>query len=303
MNVSKIVFTLSDYIHHPLRNYKRYTDVVVEKNIPFDTCGNETSLDVYYPKFHVGNLAVLVNVHGGGFVRGDKKFRSGIAKFFASNGYFVINTNYRLAPKTLFPAPSYDTVTALNFINTLGDRYPIDLTKIIVMGDSAGGYYAAHAVTSTVNEGLRAKLDLPVYKGEKILGLLTFCTPFDLMRCFTTKTPLNVTVDVTNCVFGTNYKTNEVCQNFKYGDELNVLKWLSPEFPQILAIAADHDSLCGGQIEAAEQAFKEAGVNYEIYIAKEKGDSHCTHLLPYKKGTGAQLNKALRWLSRIIVNG
>ncbi|MCL2630896.1 MAG: alpha/beta hydrolase [Firmicutes bacterium] len=301
MSISKVIFAISDYTNHPRRNYKRYPQVVREKDIVFGAYGNDTALDIYYPKDYEGKLPVLVNVHGGGYVRGDKRFRSGIANFFASHGWFVVNTNYRLAPKATFPAATEDTLNALNYINNedFVNKYPIDLSRLVVSGDSAGGYYAAHSVASATNSELQEKLNLPKYEGAKVTALLTFCAPYDLMKCFTKKTPLNVTVDITNSVFGTSYKTNEIDDTFMYTDEVNVLAYLTKDFPKTLSIAAVNDGICGGQLDGAISAFEKAGISHDFYLMEEKGDGHCTHLLPFKKGTKPVMEKVIEFLESV----
>lgn len=300
MHVSRLFFKISDIANHPLRNYLRYPNVKRELNIPFDTrFGNKTSLDIYYPAQRQGKLPVIVNVHGGGFVCGDKRYRSGIARLFASHGWAVINVNYRLAPKHPFPAATEDVLCALNYVNTMDDQYGLDLDKILVTGDSAGGYYAAHAVAAAVNPDLRARLSLPEYTGKKIRALFTFCAPFDLIKCFTTKTPLNVTVDVTNCVFGTSYKNNSVDPNMKYLYESNILHFINKDFPECFIVAAEHDSFCGGQIDGILAKLKEFDIPAGEYRAAEKGDGHCTHLLPFKKGTKPCLDAVVKFFESV----
>ncbi|MFA5448982.1 MAG: alpha/beta hydrolase [Clostridia bacterium] len=300
MHPSVLFFRISDYINHPLRNYKRYNGVKCDKNLSFDPrFANDTAMDVYYPKDNEGALPVLVNVHGGGFVRGDKKYRSGIARYFASHGWFVANINYRLAPKHIFPASTEDVISALNFINTLGERYPLDLSRIVVTGDSAGGYYAAHAVAAIHNESLRERLSLPAYTGEKIRALLTFCAPFNLMQCFGKKVALNVARDVSNCVFGTNHKDYEYPNKIEYRDAINLVNLVESNFPQTFAVAAEKDSFCGGQIDAFLDKLREKGVKADGYVANMKGDGHCTHLFPFKKGSKVCMEKTIEFLEQI----
>ncbi|NCC88612.1 MAG: alpha/beta hydrolase, partial [Clostridia bacterium] len=142
MHISRIFFKMSDLINHPLRNYKRDAAVKVERDLVFDgRFGKFTKADVYYIKGDAPR-PVFVNVHGGGYVCGDKRYRSGIARLIAARGWFVINVNYRLAPKYKYPASTEDVINSLNFVNTLKDKYHLDLDKIVLSGDSAGGYYA-----------------------------------------------------------------------------------------------------------------------------------------------------------------
>jgi Esterase/lipase len=297
MHLSRVFFKISDITHHFLRNYKRFPDVKREKNIAYDgRFGKFTKLDLYYPKKSEGLLPILYNVHGGGFVGGGKRYRSGIARFFASHGWFVVNIDYRLSPKYAFPAATEDVINGLNFINTLDKKYPIDLEKIVVTGDSAGGYHAAHAVAAITNPDLTKKLNLPAYTGKKLRAFLSFCAPFDIFKCVAREAPLKITLDVANCIFGTNYKTIEIGDEFKFKDVINVLDFVTPDFPESFLVAAENDSFCGGQIDGMLDKLKEKGVGVESYIANIEGDGHCTHLLPYKKARGRIWNASSNFL-------
>ena len=75
MHISRAFFKLSDLVNHPLRNYKRYPGVVVERNLRYSMAHKlDNKFDVYYcPKVKQGPYPVLFNIHGGGFVRGGKQ--------------------------------------------------------------------------------------------------------------------------------------------------------------------------------------------------------------------------------------
>jgi len=299
MHQSKIIFKMSDVFHHPLRNYKRYAGITTERGLVFDArYGDETKADVYYPTARgEAPLPVFVNVHGGGYVCGDKKYRGGIARLIASHGWFVVNINYRLSPKYKYPAATEDVITALNFVNTLGAKYNLDLGKIILSGDSAGAYYASHAAAAIYDPALSERLGLPTYTGKPLRALLTFCAPFNLEQCFTTKTLFDVSTDITNCVFGTSYKGYSY--EFPERDTTNVLNFVNPGWCETFISAALRDSFCGGQIDAMTEKLKASGVPYKTYLADQKGDSHCTHLLPFLKGSKPNMDAVIHFLEDI----
>jgi len=285
MNTSRIFFKISDVIMHPLRNYKRYPRVTRIRNIVYDTKygDNINMLDIYFRNDIKDKYPVLFNIHGGGFVRGGKKYRSGIARRFADQGWFVVNISYRTAPLGRFPAATEDAINALNFVNGLAKQHNLDLSKLVIMGDSAGGYYAAHLVSAIYNEELRKSLELPEYTGVKPRALLSFYAPFDLLKCFKRPTPLGIAVNVTNCVFDTEYKNSEEMEHdFPYEQwQVNVVSNVNKDWPEVFIVEAKKDAFCGDQAAAMVEALKENGVENHLYIASRKGDAHCTHLLPF----------------------
>lgn len=301
MHISRALFKLSDIFHAPLRNYRRYPAVVKEKNISYGDDKRYNLLDVYYaPSKKKGSYPVLFNIHGGGFVRGGKGYRSGIAARFADKGWFVVNIDYRLYPNGFFPCAPEDAMNALNFVGGLKDKYDLDLSKIVITGDSAGGYYAAFLVACIYSDKLRESLALPEYTGQKPRALLTFCAPFDVIKCFTAPTPFDITVDVTNLVFGTNYRDNRIPADFPYADEqVNVLKNVTPDWCECFSVVAQNDSFCGGQLEGFNSALDKCGIKHGEFTARARGDSHCSHLLPFKRGTPATLEAVDRFLDGI----
>ncbi len=105
-------------------------------------------LDVFTAE-HSGSLnPVLLFVHGGGFIGGDKHaegspFYSNIGAWAANNGFAGVNMTYRLAPDHPWPAGIEDIRGAVEFIKDKGQDYGLDADKIFLMGQSAGGAHAA----------------------------------------------------------------------------------------------------------------------------------------------------------------
>ena len=66
-------------------------------------------LDVYRPREKQGKLPVIVNIHGGGWVYGDKDLYQFYGMTLAQRGFAVVNFTYRLAPEAKYPAPLEDT--------------------------------------------------------------------------------------------------------------------------------------------------------------------------------------------------
>ena len=98
----------------------------------------QQALDVYRPKGERGPLPVIVNVHGGGWVYGDKELYQYYAMDLARRGFAVVNFSYRLAPETKFPAQIEDVNAAFVWTEDHAGRYGFDLNRLFAVGDSAG---------------------------------------------------------------------------------------------------------------------------------------------------------------------
>ena len=100
----------------------------------------ENKLDVYRPKNAQGKIPVIVSVHGGGWVYGDKELYQFYGMTLAQRGFAVVNFTYRLAPEVKFPAPLEDTNNVINWMYENQEEYGLDMNHVFMVGDSAGGH-------------------------------------------------------------------------------------------------------------------------------------------------------------------
>jgi triacylglycerol lipase len=116
-------------------------------------------LDVFSPN-GAGARPVLVFVHGGGFVGGDKTrpgafYYDNIGQWAARSGLVGVNITYRLAPQHGYPAVVEDIAAALTWVRANIAAHGGDPARIVLMGQSAGAahvgdYLAAHAAAPGV---------------------------------------------------------------------------------------------------------------------------------------------------------
>ncbi|MEJ1966715.1 MAG: alpha/beta hydrolase [Gammaproteobacteria bacterium] len=106
-------------------------------------------LDVFEPATGDGaKRPVLVFVHGGGFVMGDKTapnspFYDNVGYWAARNGMVGVNITYRLAPQHGWPAGSDDVALAVKWVRENIAAHGGDMSRVYVMGQSAGGVHVA----------------------------------------------------------------------------------------------------------------------------------------------------------------
>lgn len=101
----------------------------------------EGKMDLYLPPAKNAPTPVIINIHGGGWNKGNKESQSGFSGFF-KRGYAVANIGYRLTGVATAPAAVEDTRCALIYLISNAKRLNIDINKIVIMGGSAGGHLA-----------------------------------------------------------------------------------------------------------------------------------------------------------------
>ena len=115
--------------------------IVRYDDLSYGDYGNWNLLDVYRPKDKEGvKLPVIVSVHGGSWVYGDKEVYQYYCMSLAVRGFAVVNFTYRLAPEYKFPASVEDTDNVLRWIYENADTYGLDTENVFAVGDSAGAH-------------------------------------------------------------------------------------------------------------------------------------------------------------------
>lgn len=107
-------------------------------------------LDVYAPA-GVGAAPVMVWVHGGGFVRGDKGSaecwpNAHAGRMAARAGFLGVVINYRLAPEHGWPAGGEDLLAAVAWCRGHAAEFGGDPERIVLVGTSAGTVHVATAL-------------------------------------------------------------------------------------------------------------------------------------------------------------
>jgi arylformamidase len=85
-----------------------------------------------------GPRPLMVYIHGGGWVGGDKKRDTAIYKPFLEKGISVAAVNYRLTGEFPLPTPVHDAARAIQFIRSKASEWNINTNRIALTGGSAG---------------------------------------------------------------------------------------------------------------------------------------------------------------------
>lgn len=115
----------------------------------WDFSNKIVTIRVYEPiGSHTSNkkIPVIVWLHGGGFAIGTHKDDYNCLNLANSTAAIVISVAYRLSPESPFPAGQDDAIAAIRWISS--SPYELrhinaDTSRIIVVGESAGGHHAA----------------------------------------------------------------------------------------------------------------------------------------------------------------
>ena len=113
----------------------------VAANITYLTASNyEAKLDVYSRRGATTPQPTVIYFHGGFWAAGSKEGSLMSLLPWMEMGWNVVNVEYRLARIAPAPAAVEDCLCALRFIAAQAKTYNIDLNRIVLTGESAGGH-------------------------------------------------------------------------------------------------------------------------------------------------------------------
>src|SRR5579871_364489 len=107
--------------------------------------GNDSlqKMDVYLNPSHTAKSPVVILVHGGGWMSGDKKDFNFMRDALLTKNVDVININYRLAGASVhYPQIMDDMNSALHYITAHASQWNMRDHGFILWGNSAGGHLA-----------------------------------------------------------------------------------------------------------------------------------------------------------------
>ena len=280
MSLQSFLFVAIDKLYNPFQNERKMTkfkdvEFDIKTDIVYDTSSPEAcKLDTYRVKGQSGKkLPVLFYIHGGGFVAGDKHYRRALARWSAVQGYFVVNVNYGLCPEYQCPVPHKQLVAALNWVGANAEKLGLDLDRMIVSGDSAGGYYGAMLACICISKSLQDKLG--VHTDLKFGGAVLNCGIYDVATALKNKYPFDLGGKLLKDFAG--IKKDEI-DSYEWKDLCSVLPFVTEEFPVSFITHAQKDIFCGGQADGLMKLLADKGVHVEEFHSTSLIDNHCFSL-------------------------
>jgi acetyl esterase/lipase len=139
-------------LYAPLQQKEPYFGARIERDLKYGPA-ERNLLDIFMPQALTSGRPVLIFVHGGAFVGGNKRrlpespFYDNIMLWAVKNGFIGVNITYRLAPQYPWPAGAEDVATAVKWVSEEISERGGDPSRIYLMGHSAGAIHVASYVS------------------------------------------------------------------------------------------------------------------------------------------------------------
>lgn len=238
--------------------------VTIEHDVPYMDDGIEAHrMDIYRPDGSENTvLPVIINIHGGGLIIGNKEFNRFFCAKLSALGYLVISIEYRLIPDCLVFDQFSDVCNAFNYIRSHLDDYNGDADRIYGVADSGGAYLLTYtAAMNKCHTLAKAAHVKPHNMSFRALGLISgmfYTTRFDKIGMF-----------LPAYLYGKNYKK----QSFA--------KYVNPENPELVTslppcylVTSRYDNLRKYTLDFVD-ALGRYGIVYEL--SEYMKGRHLTH--------------------------
>lgn len=111
-------------------------------NLQYASTSGTQKLDLHLPARQGTPVPLVIDIHGGAFMEGDKADESYNYSRLLAAGYAVASVNYRLSGEAQFPAGGQDVKAAVRWLRANAATYGIDTYRFAAWGRSAGAYMA-----------------------------------------------------------------------------------------------------------------------------------------------------------------
>jgi acetyl esterase/lipase len=146
------------------------------RDIPYyNRSGKELMMDIFEPVVEKGTeLPVIVNIHGGGLIDGNKNLSAGFCRQMAKRGYLVFSLEYRLIPDVRVYEQFDDVCAGMDCVGRKLVDFDVDITRIYLTAESAGAYLSTYVASMRKSKALQDAIGYPPTRMNfKAIGLIS----------------------------------------------------------------------------------------------------------------------------------
>jgi len=183
-----IVYANVPLVHNPSAEASQTPDSVRK---PMPTTGAPGTMDVHLDVYQVTSTKptpVIIQLHGGGWIVGDRPRGYGSFGAFFAAGASVVAVQYRNAIDAPAPASVQDIRCAMAWVKKNAKKYNFDMKHVVTWGGSAGGHLALMAAYAPKSFDPPGCTDQP-----KVAAVLDDYGPTDLVDSLTFHGSVDIT--------------------------------------------------------------------------------------------------------------
>lgn len=227
--------------------------------------GKKLALDLYLPE-SVANPPLVVWIHGGGWVSGNKKECK--VQWLTDHGYAVASISYRLSDVAVFPAQLHDCKGAIRWLRANAAKYGYSTEKIAVAGSSAGGMLALLLGTTGSDRKLEGEVGGNLDFSSRVDAVVDYYGPSDFV--IRIKTQPEITLKPEGAVY--KLLGGPADEKIELARMASAVSHVSSDDPPLLIFHGAKDSLVEPQQAVIlEQAYRAMELPVELVMIPNAG--------------------------------
>ncbi len=221
--------------------------------------------DIYTANDATELQPLVVWVHGGGYVGGDKSCAEPWARVLATELHVaVVSINYCLAPEQHYPGPLLQLDEAIRYLGKNAERLRLDMQRIFIAGDSAGAQITSQYAALVSSEALQTSMRIyPYVQREQLRGIVLCCGFYNMDTVMHARFPAMKT-------FLWAYTNEKKIKRFVRKDEMSAVRQITRSYCDVFLTCGDADPF-RGQATELTQALTAADIPHEAYLPKVAG--------------------------------
>lgn len=255
-----------EVLSYPDNFYDTLSKLNVTNSLEYTSRFPSNTYDIYRP---IDNLdaPILIWLHGGFFIAGDKKGVENVCASIAARGYTVIAMNYALAPEYKHPTAIIQLDELITHIKL--NHADLNTSKIALAGDSAGGYIVAQYCAMISNINLQSEANIKLSNSiENIKACVLTCAPIDISMT----RGLNSKLDKLLPIFGRVYFGKGKWFNNDKFNHTKTIDYVNNEFPPSFLTDGNHISFEPQNRRLGEKLRSVSVDCEELYFDKDSGN-------------------------------
>lgn len=245
------------------KNLKHIEGVKSINNIRYFKGKNKYHLfNMYFPESasDLSTLPLMIQIHGGGWIYGDKDLSRFHNAYYASKGMVVLSMSYRLLLRTNLKGIVQDLFHFFNYIEKHKEELNISFKNVLLTGDSAGGHLVLLVNAINQNKDLQELYEVEPFNIKFKMLNLEHPVPF-LKEIFNKKGTRIANHFLMNAFFGYFYKKKTLYYNSSLEDFIDKSK-----YPFISIVSSSDDSFKDQTIKTYEELKKRGNeVSFKMY--------------------------------------
>ena len=176
----------------------------------------ELKMDIFQPVVDKPtDLPVIINIHGGGLIDGNKNLSVDFCRQLAKRGYLVFSLEYRLIPAVRVYEQFDDVCAGMDCIGSKLVDFVVDFTRIYLVAESAGAYRATYVAAMKKSKALQEAIGYEptrmVFNAMGLISGMFYTTRKDSLGRFLSRS-----------IYGKDQRS------------LEMAKYTNPEHPEII---------------------------------------------------------------------